>query len=148
MAGIRIGYIALHPEFPEAPKIINALTDRLTSTVVQSSTREQMALAQCNLPINVDWTETLNLMQKYKTHLTQLNYEILPAKGGLFLTVKHPNLSRKELYEKLMELGVGTVPGVAFGIPDYIRIALCGDDAKNIGEALRRFSLIPNTKTF
>ena len=137
IAGSRIGYIALHPDFPDYRKVISALANSLPNRgIVQAPTREQFALAKSNLPLDVDWSEMLNHMKGYFTIFSDLGFEVLPAKGGLFLSVKHPDYDGSEFHKRLLEKGVGTVPGVAFGIRDYVRLAICAKDALGMNSLL------------
>lgn len=142
MAGCRIGYIALHPEFPNHKNVRNALANTLTQRgIVQAPTREQFALSRCNLPLDVDWSDTLRLMKNYSSELTQMGYEILEPQGGIFMCVKSPSGNGTEFHQKLLNRGIGVVPGTPFGIPEYIRMSLCGD-ARKIDEVLKRFEHI------
>ena len=143
IAGCRIGYIALHPDFPDHEKVIAALANSLPERgIVQAHTREQHALSKCKLPLDVDWTDMLDSMDEYLVKLPEIGYETLPAKGGMFVCVRNPKYDGIDLHNRLLEAGVGTVPGVAFGIKDYVRLSMCTDDSKNIDEVLDRLEKV------
>ncbi len=143
IAGSRIGYIALHPDFPEHKKVISALANSLPERgIVQAHTREQFALSKCELPLDVDWSNMLNLMMSYMEDLITNGHAILPARGGMFVCMSSKKYDGTELHEKLLEQGVGTVPGIAFGIENYVRLAICSPDAKYKDEFLERLDKI------
>ena len=140
IAGSRIGYIALHPHFPNYEEVINALTNTLTERgIIQASTREQMALSLCKLPLDVDWTDSMNLLESLSTDLVKIGYEIIKPQGGLFICVKSPNKVGQDLHERLIQKGLGTVPGKPFSIEEYVRMTICGVTAENYDEILNRF---------
>ena len=140
IAGCRIGYIALHPKFPNYEKVIEALTNTLTERgVIQASTREQMALSQCKLPLTIDWNDTMNLMKILFTDLSNIGYELIEPNGGLFICVKSPDKNGMSLHERLMDIGLGTVPGEPFGIKEYVRLSICGVTRKNYNKILNGF---------
>ncbi|MEK6963683.1 MAG: aminotransferase class I/II-fold pyridoxal phosphate-dependent enzyme [Nanoarchaeota archaeon] len=143
LAGVRIGYLALHPDFPNGEQVRDALATSLVDRgIVQASTREQMALSKCALPLGVDWSSTMQLIKSYANQLQGLGYEIIQPQGGLCLCVKSPDGDGTKLFKNLFDQGVGSVPGVSFGILAYVRLALCGEDAKSIDETIARFGKV------
>jgi len=143
IAGCRIGHIALNPNLPNCREVASSLANNLPQVgIVQAHTREQLAISKCRLPLAVDWTPMLDLMGQYAGRLASAGYEILPPSGGLFICVESPDGNGDGLHERLLQEGVGTVPGKPFGIESYVRMAFCGKDAENIDEAMDRIARV------
>ncbi|MBI2548794.1 aminotransferase class I/II-fold pyridoxal phosphate-dependent enzyme [Candidatus Woesearchaeota archaeon] len=143
LAGCRIGYVALHPEFPDYQGAVQRLADRLPARgVVQAPTREQLALSQCHLPLNVDWQPALQKLRTYEQELSRLGFTVLTPQGGLYLCARHPVYDGDRLSENLLQVGIGVVPGRPFGIPQYVRLALCTPDSDKVDEVIGRFQKV------
>lgn len=143
VAGCRDGYVALHPDFPKAEETILALANTLPKRgVLQSNTREQIALSRCKLPLQVDWSGTMELMVQYVKALTEMGYQVIPPQGAFYICVKSPDGDGKQFQERLLNNGLGTVSGPPFGIPDCVRLALCTEDAGKTKEVFQRFEKV------
>jgi aspartate aminotransferase len=143
LAGCRDAYAALHPDFPDAPEVAQALANTLPKRgVIQAHTREQMVLSKCKFPFRINWEKTMNLVLMYNTELQRMGYEIIEPKGAFYISVRSPDGDGMNLFKKLMENGVGAVPGEGFGIPEYVRLALCTKDARKINKVLPRFQQV------
>mgnify|MGYP001577215153 FL=1 len=104
-----------------------------------------MALSQCKLPLNIDWSYTINITKRLFNDLSQIGYKLIKPSGGFFICVKSPNKDGMELHKRLINFGLGTVPGEPFGIKEYVRLSLCGVTIKNYNDILNRFKDVYST---
>lgn len=137
LAGLRIGYIALHPDFPESKNAIALLERKLqTSGMLQASTREQAALAQFNFPLNINWQDRMQLISDYEEQFIRTGYKLLHSKGTFYICLESPDKNGEKLFNKFLQENMGTIPTIHFGLPNCVRLSFSGKDALRKDEIL------------
>lgn len=150
MAGMRMGYGVVSPYFIDpntgdnvSRNVRDNIARRLISMgTVQASTPLQVALAECELPFELDWSENFDVMKQFGSGLQEIGYEVNLPDGGLFMCVRMPGVRSDRLNAALIEEAVGTADCQYFGLsPEegYVRLSFFDPSVVQNGEALQRF---------
>ena len=146
LAGYRIGYVTVGPKFPNPRRIRDLLASRLIPlSIIQSSTPIQWALARCDLPFNLDWSENFSAMNSFASQLEDIGYGVIRPDGGLFMCVKVKGVKSDVLHENLIKLAVGNADGQYFGMsPEdgFVRLSFFDAKVANHPDAINRFRTV------
>jgi aspartate aminotransferase len=123
LAGERIGYLAMHPNFPEAAATTSAMVFCLrTLGFVNAPAMMQLAIAD-SLEASVD-------VESYRVNryllcdgLSSIGYELVRPEGAFFLFPRTPIADDVEFCRKLAAEHVLAVPGVGFGRRGHMRLS-------------------------
>lgn len=126
--GERIGYIAVHPEMPEKQNVLNAMTlaNRILG-FINAPALMQRAVAQLQ-DISVDSSIYATRLEAFCRVLDAAGFDYERPKGAFYLFPKVP-IDDVEFCGLLQQEKILAVPGRGFGMPGYIRLAFCVDEA-------------------
>ena len=125
LAGERIGYVAVSPTFPDAPRLTAAIT--LTNRIlgfVNAPAIAQKILDECanvEVPVAV-YRRRRDLMAEV---LRDAGIEFHIPAGAFYFFPKSPVPDEMIFIDALVRERVLAVPGRAFGAPGHIRLAFC-----------------------
>ena len=124
LAGERIGYLALHPTLA-TPATLAALAvcQRALGFVNASATMQRMLVHLTDWGVDVEAHRTLRDLAVRRVREAGLT--VRAPDGGLYLWVEAPDGDALAYVEELAASHlVLTVPGVAFGMPDHLRLCI------------------------
>jgi aspartate aminotransferase len=128
LPGERIGWIAVHPQAADAPKLMDALAfANRTLGFVNAPALMQKAIEAC-LDVTVDISWYRRKRDRLYAALTGFGYEVVKPGGAFYMFPKAPGGDDVAFCQALARRRVLTVPGVGFGMPGYFRIAYCAED--------------------
>jgi aspartate aminotransferase len=123
LAGERIGYLIVHPEFPDAAELLRGLIFCLrTMGFVNAPAIIQKSVARV-LGTSVEVDAYRRNRDALLPALTSMGLEIVRPEGAFFLFPKTPIPNDIEFVQKLQAERVLSVPGTGFGRPGYIRLS-------------------------
>lgn len=128
LAGERIGFIAVHPEFPGAADALPALEHSLrTLGFVNANAFMQRLIARClDIPVELDeYRRNRNAMHD---GLAAIGYDIVKPPGSLFMFPKSPIADDVAFAARLAEENILVVPGVGFRRPGYFRLSFAAPE--------------------
>jgi aspartate aminotransferase len=128
LAGERIGYIAINPDYPEKAEMLEAMVFSLrTLGFVNAPALMQRVVAGIQ-----DVTVDVSVYRKKRDFiyeaLTDIGYDVVKPGGAFFLFPKSPLEDDVEFVRTLQEKMVLVVPGSGFGAPGYFRLSFCVED--------------------
>lgn len=142
MTGWRIGYTICPEKYIQ--NFLNMSFYTVSSVMSLSLKGAEVALK--------NYTDRSDLVEIYKeraeylyTELTRLGFDVVKPKGAFYLFTKYDKISNLKSMEFSLDLlkntGVAVVPGISFGLNEYIRIALTVDieKLKEVIERLEKF---------
>lgn len=123
LAGERIGYLIVHPEFPEADEVLRGLIFCLrTMGFVNAPATIQLAVSKC-LESSVDIEAYRRNRDRLYEALVEMGLEIVRPEGAFFLFPKSPLADDVQFVRALQKERVLSVPGAGFARPGYIRLS-------------------------
>lgn len=123
LAGERIGYLAVHPQFPSADRVMEGLTFCLrTLGFVSAGGLFQRLVGAC-LDASVDINAYRANRDALCDGLEKLGYELVRPEGAFFLFPRSPIPDDTAFVQSLAQEGVLAVPGVGFGRTGHIRLS-------------------------
>ncbi len=123
LAGERIGYLIVHPEFPDAADLLRGLIFCLrTMGFVNAPAIMQKAVARV-LGASVDVDAYRRNRDLLYPALVSMGLEIIKPEGAFFLFPRTPMADDIEFVKRLQAERVLSVPGTGFGRPGYIRLS-------------------------
>lgn len=142
MTGWRIGYTICPEKYIQ--NFLNTSFYTVSSVMSLSLKGAEVALK--------NYTDRNDLVEIYKeraeylyNELTRLGFDVIKPKGAFYLFAKYEKISNLKSLEFSLDLlkntEVAVVPGISFGLDDYIRIALTVDieKLKIVIERLEKF---------
>lgn len=142
MTGWRIGYTICPEKYIQ--NFLNTSFYTVSSVMSLSLKGAEVALK--------NYTDRNDLVEIYKeraeylyNELTRLGFDVVKPKGAFYLFAKYEKISNLKSLEFSLDLlkntEVAVVPGISFGLDDYIRIALTVDieKLKIVIERLEKF---------
>ena len=123
LAGERIGYIAVHPEFSEKATLIEGLTysTRVLGFVNAPAMMQRAVQASIDLNVDVSWYQTQR--DRLCRSLESMGYQFVHPQGAFYLFPKAPISDDVAFAKELIEHRVLVTPGVGFGGPGHFRIS-------------------------
>ena len=128
LPGERIGYVAVHPAYPDVHELRDALVfcNRVMGFV------NAPALMQRVVRVLQDVTVDVGRYQHQRDflhqRLTSLGYAAFKPQGAFYMFPKSPVEDEMVVVDALQRHGVLVVPGKGFGMPGYFRISFCVED--------------------
>lgn len=126
--GLRIGYLALNPEMPEADSValrLAAPTSQVGGGWNFPDAPLQYAIGDLE-KISIDIGELQRKRDRMHGALTQWGYQMTLPKGTFYLWGRAPGGDSLALSRRLRERGVFVMPGTLFDRPTDFRISLTG----------------------
>jgi aspartate aminotransferase len=127
IAGERIGYVAVNPECNENNEVGGAIgfCNRAIGVVNAPGLMQRVVSKLQNVAVNVEpYQNKRDFLYK---NLTEMGYSIVKPEGAFYMFPKSP-VNDLEFVDALRKEMVLTVAGIAFGTPNYFRIAFCVED--------------------
>jgi len=127
LAGERIGYLAVNPEIPEKPALMNALTlaNRILG-FVNAPALMQRVVGRLQ-GVSVDAAIYQQRRDLFCAILAEAGYQFFRPKGAFYLFPKSPLTDEVAFINVLRDEKVLAVPGRGFGTPGFFRLAFCVD---------------------
>jgi len=138
--GLRLGYLALCPNIPEADRM--ALRELMVSTQMALGWNFPDATMQYSVPdleaVTIDIAALQTRRDRLLGALRQWGYEITDPEGTFYLWGRAPGGDSLKFSEALATRGVRVMPGTLFERPEHFRICLTAT-AEMIEAALPAF---------
>ncbi|HJM54102.1 MAG TPA: pyridoxal phosphate-dependent aminotransferase [Dehalococcoidia bacterium] len=128
LAGERIGYIAINPDYPDKGEMLDAMVFSLrTLGFVNAPALMQRVVAGLQ-DVTVDVSVYRGKRDFIYDALTDIGYDVVKPDGAFFLFPKSPLEDDVEFVRSLQEKMVLVVPGSGFGAPGYFRLSFGVED--------------------
>lgn len=139
--GDRIGYVAVHPDCPDAELMI-PMCGQISRGIGHNcpTAMVQLAVAE-NLDVTADMTVYETNRNLLYDELVKLGFTLVRPAGTFYIFPKALEEDAAAFCEKAKKYDLIFVPGDSFGCPGYFRMAYCIDTekVKRSIPALRRF---------
>ena len=129
LAGERIGYIAIHPLFPEKATLLEALVfcNRTLGFVNAPALMQRITKDLQKATIDVGaYQSKRDLLYK---GLIDSGYEVTWPQGAFYMFPKSPLNDDVAFTEMMLKHKVLIVPGSGFGTAGYFRLSYCVEDS-------------------
>jgi len=140
LPGERIGYLAVHPEYPGRGELVEGLVFcNRTLGFVNAPALMQRVVARLQ-GVTVDVSQYQRKRDLLYDSLTAMGYQVPRPQGAFYMFPRCPGGDDLRFVEELRRHRVLVVPGRGFGTPGYFRIAYCVEDRVIHGalEGMRR----------
>jgi aspartate aminotransferase len=148
LAGERIGYLVISPEARGRELLHRAVTfcNRTLGFVNAPALMQRVLPKVLGQPGGrVDVSVYADNCARMTACLRELGFELPAPRAGFFLFPRLPERLREAggtaLTERLLQKRTLVVPGVAFGVPGYLRLALCVEP-KSVDGAIDAFQSV------
>lgn len=128
LPGERIGYIALHPDYPGKGELVDGLIFCTRTLGFVNAPALMQHLVRGLQDASVDVAEYQRKRDFLYGGLTELGYSVVKPQGAFYLFPKSPLADDAAFVDALQEWLVLVVPGRGFGAPGYFRISYCVED--------------------
>ena len=128
LPGERIGYVAVHPDYPGRAELADGLTfcNRSLGYVNAPALMQHVVRALQGVSVDVgDYQRKRDYMWE---GLTGMGYSVVKPQGAFYLFPKSPVDDDTVFVDALQQHNVLTVPGRGFGTPGHFRISYCVED--------------------
>ena len=125
LAGDRIGYLALHPEYENATELLDAFIfcNRVLGFVNAPAIMQHLVRNLQDVTIDIaDYQAKRDYLYGV---LSEAGYRVRKPEGAFYMFPESPVADELELVEALQRHGVLVVPGRGFGMPGHFRISYC-----------------------
>ena len=125
LAGDRIGYLALHPEYENATELLDAFIfcNRVLGFVNAPAIMQHLVRNLQDVTIDIaDYQAKRDYLYAV---LTDAGYRVRKPEGAFYMFPESPVADELELVDALQRHGVLVVPGRGFGMPGHFRISYC-----------------------
>lgn len=135
LAGDRIGYLALHPEYENGAELMDAFIfcNRVLGFVNAPAIMQHLVRNLQDVTIDV------GQYQQKRDYLygvlTDAGYSVRKPEGAFYMFPQSPVDDELQLVEALQNHGVLVVPGRGFGMPGHFRISYCVEQRELEGAA-------------
>jgi len=145
LAGERIGYIAVHPEYSQREEMIDGFIycNRTLGYVNAPALMQNIVRYLQNVTVSVaEYQRKRDFLYK---NLTEMGYSLIKPQGAFYMFPKTPLEDDVAFVRELQQWLVLAVPGQGFGAPGHIRISYCVDDKTlegsldGLGKAITKF---------
>ena len=128
LAGERIGYIAIHPDYEDREELADGLIFcTRTLGFVNAPAMMQHLVAKLQ-SVNVDVGVYEAKRDFMYDELTALGYEVVRPQGAFYMFPRSPIEDDARFVAELQKYNVLAVPGRGFGMQGYFRISFCVTD--------------------
>ncbi len=128
LPGERIGYIAVHPDYPEKEELVNGLIYCNRTLGFVNAPALMQYIVRHLQSVTVSVAEYQKKRDFLYSHLSELGYSLVKPQGAFYMFPKTPIEDDVAFVRELQQWKVLTVPGRGFGTAGYFRIAYCVDD--------------------
>ncbi|MBO7683958.1 MAG: pyridoxal phosphate-dependent aminotransferase [Kiritimatiellae bacterium] len=128
LAGERIGYFVAHPQMPDQPTLMAAVTiaNRTLGFVNAPVIGQEMAAALADTTVDLEiYDRRRRLMAKV---LRDAGVEFEMPKGAFYFFAKSPVPDDAQFVDALLRERILVVPGSGFGFPGYVRLSCSVDE--------------------
>ena len=139
LAGERIGYLAIHPEFPEFDEVLEGICFCLRTLGFVNAPATMQRVAGAALDASVDVAAYEANRNRLLGGLRDIGFECVTPEGAFFLFPRAPGGDDLAFLEKLVAERILAVPGVGFETPGFIRLSYAVEPSV-IERALPRFA--------
>ena len=125
LAGDRIGYLALHPEYENAAELLDAFIfcNRVLGFVNAPAIMQHLVRNLQDVTIDIaDYQAKRDYLYGV---LSEAGYRVRKPEGAFYMFPESPVADELELVDALQRHGVLVVPGRGFGMPGHFRISYC-----------------------
>ena len=125
LAGDRIGYLALHPEYENGAELLDAFIfcNRVLGFVNAPAIMQHLVRNLQDVTIDIaDYQAKRDYLYGV---LSEAGYRVRKPEGAFYMFPESPVADELELVEALQRHGVLVVPGRGFGMPGHFRISYC-----------------------
>lgn len=127
--GQRIGYVALHPEFPDADELdYRIFVQQLAAGWGFPNALLQHAIGDLE-GLSIDIGALQQRRDRMVPALREIGYEVTDPEGTFYVMVRSPDPDDLAFSARLAELGALVLPGTIVELPGWFRISLTASDA-------------------
>ena len=128
LPGERIGYIAVHPAYPQREELVDGLIFCTRTLGFVNAPALMQHVIRSLQGISVDVADYQRKRDYLYSQLTEMGYSVVKPQGAFYLFPRSPLEDDAAFVDALQEWNVLTVPGKGFGTPGYFRISYCVED--------------------
>ena len=128
LPGERIGYIAVHPAYPEGEELVDGLIFCTRTLGFVNAPALMQHVVRSLQGISVDVADYQRKRDYLYSQLTEMGYSVVKPQGAFYLFPRSPLPDDGAFVDALQEWNVLTVPGKGFGTPGHFRISYCVED--------------------
>ena len=128
LPGERIGYIAVHPAYPQREELVDGLIFCTRTLGFVNAPALMQHVIRSLQGISVDVADYQRKRDYLYTQLTEMGYSVMKPQGAFYLFPKSLLEDDGAFVDALQEWNVLTVPGKGFGTPGHFRISYCVED--------------------
>lgn len=128
LPGERIGYIAVHPDYPGKGELVDGLIFCTRTLGFVNAPALMQHLVRALQDASVDVAEYQRKRDFLYAGLTELGYAVVKPQGAFYLFPKSPLADDAAFVDALQEWQVLAVPGRGFGVPGHFRLSYCVED--------------------
>lgn len=145
LPGERIGYIAVHPAYPQREELVDGLIFCTRTLGFVNAPALMQHVIRSLQGVSVDVADYQRKRDYLCAQLTELGYSVMKPQGAFYLFPQSPLADDGAFVDALQEWNVLTVPGKGFGTPGHFRISYCVEDwvlegaVKGFAAAAERF---------
>lgn len=128
LPGERIGYIAIHPEYPQKQELVDGFIycNRTLGFVNAPALMQRIVRYLQDVTVSIeDYQRKRDFLYK---NLVDMGYELVKPQGAFYMFPKSPINDDIAFIKAMQEELVLAVPGVGFGGAGHFRISYCIDD--------------------
>ena len=129
LPGDRIGYLAAHPDCPDAAGLTDAFIfcNRVLGFVNAPAMMQRLVEGLQGVTVDVSGYQAKR--DALCAALSEAGYRIRKPEGAFYLFPQSPVPDEMALVDALQAEGVLVVPGRGFGMPGYFRVSYCVEQA-------------------
>ncbi len=128
LPGERIGYIAVHPAYPQREELVDGLIFCTRTLGFVNAPALMQHVVRSLQGISVDVAGYQRKRDYLCSQLTEMGYSVVKPQGAFYLFPRSPLADDAAFVDALQEWNVLTVPGKGFGTPGHFRISYCVED--------------------
>jgi aspartate aminotransferase len=128
LPGERIGYIAVHPDYPDKGELVDGLIFCTRTLGFVNAPALMQHVVRALQGVSVDIADYQRKRDYLCSQLTEMGYSLVKPQGAFYLFPRSPLEDDVAFVEALQEWNVLTVPGRGFGTPGHFRISYCVED--------------------
>ncbi len=128
LPGERIGYIAVHPAYPQREELVDGLIFCTRTLGFVNAPALMQHVVRSLQGVSVDVADYQRKRDYLFSQLTEMGYSVVKPQGAFYLFPRSPLADDGAFVDALQEWNVLTVPGKGFGTPGHFRISYCVED--------------------
>ncbi len=128
LPGERIGYIAVHPAYPQREELVDGLIFCTRTLGFVNAPALMQHVIRSLQGVSVDVADYQRKRDYLCSQLTEMGYSVVKPQGAFYLFPQSLLEDDGAFVDALQEWNVLTVPGKGFGTPGHFRISYCVED--------------------